>query len=198
MELRHRSSFAIAPVPPFDFKLTVKKPAGWSLFNAGEAYKGETLWTATRLIGRLVGLKLCSVGTLEKPRILVTVFTKLPMSRQEKRRIMESLETLTGANQDLKDFYRMAERDDILVHTVKDLYGMHDTQTAYLFNSVVLSICLQMAKLDRSEKMMASINRTYGTKVEFDGTAILVEPEAETIASARARWRSSSTGCSIL
>ena len=182
MELRHMSSFAIAPVPPFDFKLTVKKPAGWSLFNAGEVYEEETLWTATRLLGRLVGLKLRSVGTLERPRVRVSVFTKLPVARQEKWRIMESLQTLTGADQDLKGFYEMAEKDDILAHTVEDLYGMHDTQTAYLFNSVVLSICLQMAKLDRSEKMMASINRNHGTMVEFDGKAILVEPEAETIA----------------
>jgi len=76
----------------------------------------------------------------------------------------------------------MARRDDILRHTVEDLYGMHDTQTAYLFNSVVLSICLQMAKLDRSMKMMASINRFYGTPVSFDHKEILVEPSAERIA----------------
>jgi DNA-3-methyladenine glycosylase II len=182
MELKHRSRLAIVPVPPFDFKLTMRKPAGWSLFNAGEVYEDGALWTATRLLGRLVGLKLHSVGTLEKPRILVTVFTKLPMTTQEKLSIKESLETLIGADQDLKDFYSMAEKDDILGHTINDLYGMHDTQTAYLFNSVVLSICLQMAKLDRSEKMMASINRFYGSRVEFDGREILVEPAAETIA----------------
>ena len=165
----------------------MKKPAGWSLFNAGEIYEDETLWTATRLLGRLVGLKLHTTGTLEKPRILVTIFTKLPMTSQEKLSIKESLETLMGADQDLNDFYRMAENDDILQHAVKDLYGMHDTQTAYLFNSVVLSICLQMAKLDRSEKMMASINRHYGTRVEFDGREILVEPAAETIAKLNPR-----------
>jgi len=182
MELKHRAKFVIAPIPPFDFKLTVKKPAGWSLFNAGEIYEDETLWTATRLLGRLVGLKLHSVGTLEKPRILVTVFTKLPIAAQEKRDIKEALETLIGADQDLRDFYSVAKKDEILVHTVDDLYGMHDTQTAYLFNSVVLSICLQMAKLDRSQKMMASINRLYGTRAEFDGREIVVEPAADTIA----------------
>jgi len=182
MELKLSTGFAVAPVRPFDFKLTVKKPAGWSLFNAGEIYEDETLWTATRLLGKLVGLKLHSVGTLEEPRILVTVFTKLPLTTQDKLIIKESLETLIGADQEVRDFYRMAKNDNILGHTVKDLYGMHDTQTAYLFNSVVLSICLQMAKLDRSEKMMVSINRHYGTRVEFDGREILVEPAAETIA----------------
>jgi len=181
LEFKHESRFAIAPVPPFDFKLTVRKPAGWSLFNTGEIYEDQALWTATRLLDRLVGLKLHSVGTLENPRILVAVFTKIPLTTQEKLGIKESLESLTGANQDLRDFYRMAEKDDILGHTVKHLYGMHDTQTAYLFNSVVLSICLQMAKLDRSEKMMASITKSYGTRVEFDGREIMVEPAAESV-----------------
>ena len=182
MELAHRSRFAIMPTAPFDFKLTVKKPAEWSLFNAGEIYEANMLWTATRLQGRLLGLKLRSVGTVERPRINVTLFTADRLTERELTGLKKALVTLIGADQDLKDFYYMARRDDILRHTVEDLYGMHDTQTAYLFNSVVLSICLQMAKLDRSMKMMASINRFYGTPVSFDHKEILVEPSAERIA----------------
>ena len=176
------SRFAITPTAPFDFKLTVKKPAGWSLFNAGEIYEANTLWTATRLQGRLLGLKLRSMGSVEKPRIDVDLFTEDRLTGVELTGLKKALVTLIGADQDLKDFYDMARKDDILRHTVEDLYGMHDTQTAYLFNSIVLSICLQMAKLDRSTKMMASINRFYGTLVSFDHKEMLVEPSAERIA----------------
>jgi 3-methyladenine DNA glycosylase/8-oxoguanine DNA glycosylase len=187
MELGYKSRIVITPLPPFNFELTVKKPAGWSLFNADEVHEDGTLWTVTRLQGRLVGLKLRSVGTLEEPRINMTVFTTVRLPGHEKTGIKKTLETLIGADQDLNEFYDMARSDDILRHAVKDLYGMHDTQTPYIFNSVVLSICLQMAKLDRSEKMMASINRLYGTRVEFDGREILVEPSAETIAKLNPR-----------
>ena len=182
MELAHRSRFSITPTAPFDFKLTVKKPAEWSLFNAGEIYEVGTLWTATRLQGKLLGLKLSSVGTVERPHVDIALFTADRLTDRELTDLKVALATLIGADQDLKDFYDMARKDDILRHTVEDLYGMHDTQTAYLFNSVVLSICLQMAKLDRSMKMMASINRSYGTLVSFDHREILVEPSAERIA----------------
>jgi 3-methyladenine DNA glycosylase/8-oxoguanine DNA glycosylase len=182
MELRHESKFVITPLAPFNFKLTMKKPAGWSLFNADEIYEDGTFWTATRLQGRLVGLRLRSVGKVEKPRINVTTFTSVRLTEEEVIGIEKSLGTLIGADQNLNDFYDMARNDDILRHTIEDLYGMHDTQSAYLFNSVVLSICLQMAKLDRSSKMMASINRLYGTRVKFDGKEIQVEPAAERIA----------------
>jgi 3-methyladenine DNA glycosylase/8-oxoguanine DNA glycosylase len=182
LELAHRSTFGITPTAPFDFKLTVKKPAEWSLFNAGEIYEDDTLWTATRLQGRLLGLKLRSVGSVEEPRIEVALFTARSLTDHELTGLKKALVALIGADQDLNDFYRLARKDDILRHTVEDLYGMHDTQTAYLFNSVVLSICLQMAKLDRSMKMMASINRFYGTRASFDNREILVEPSAERIA----------------
>jgi N-glycosylase/DNA lyase len=182
MELGHRSKLVITPLPPFNFELTVRKPAGWSLFNADEIFGDSTLWTATRLLGRLVGLKLHSSGTLEVPRIDVTVFTTVRLTGPEKTDIRETLKTLIGADQDLNEFYDMARSDDILRHTVEDLYGMHDTQPAYLFNSVVLSICLQMAKWDRSSKMMASINSSYGDRVRFDGKEIQVEPAAKRIA----------------
>lgn len=184
MKLERSSKFEIVPVAPFDFRLTVKKPAGWSLFNSGEMYEKETLWTATRFAGRIVGLKLRSVGTVEEPRLETTVFTRgaLPEGRVE---LEEALPVLTGADQDLREFYTMAKKDSILRHVVEDLYGMHDTQTAYLFNSVVLSICLQMARMERSMKMMAAITESYGDRVEFDGRAIVVEPSAETLAKVR-------------
>lgn len=156
MRLTAASRFEIDPVAPFDFKLTVKKPAGWSLFNAGEIYEDGTLWSATWLLGTLVGLRLKFLGTVEKPRILVTVFTHTPPTAKKKREMWSALVTLTGSDQDLKEFYTMAKRDYVLRHAVKDLYGMHDTQASYIFNSVVLSICLQMARMDRSMKMMVA------------------------------------------
>ena len=182
MNLLEKSTFEVVPVAPFDFRLTVRKPSGWSLFNANEVYEEGTLWTATWVLKRLVGLRLHSLGTVRRPRILVAAFTEKPLSARERLDTLSELETLIGADQDLNEFYGMAEKDDILKHTVRSLYGMHDTQTAYLFNSVVLSICLQMAKLDRSTKMMAAISRSYGTRVGFDRREILVEPSAEKIA----------------
>ena len=187
MKLGHECRFEISPVAPFHFELTMRKPAGWSLFNSGEILESGNLWTATRILGKIVGLKLRSTGTLESPHIAVTLFTALPVETHERTDIRRALAMHIGADQDLKSFYEMARKDNILTHAVKDLYGMHDTQSAYLFDSVVLSICLQMARMDRSERMMDAINRGYGTKVEFDGKAILVEPAAETIARLRPR-----------
>lgn len=180
--LGHNFQFRSTPLPPFDFKLTVRKPAGWSLFNAGEILEGDAFWTATRIDGKPTGIKLESEGTVDEPRLTTIVFTESEVPRSERIRISHYLETMIGVHQDLREFYSVARRDNVLKYTIEDLYGMHDTQTSYLFNSVVLSICLQMARLDRSQRMMDSINSHYGDRVQFDGKNMIIEPSAETIA----------------
>jgi len=182
LKLEKTCSFQTEPIPPYDFGLTVRKPAGWTLFNSQETYEGSALWSATRIRGRLVGLRIRSLGTVETPKMTTTVFTREALTNQERIDFKSTLEVLLGARDDLGDFYAFARKDPILQHVVKDLYGMHDTQVASLFNSVVLSICLQMAKLQRSNQMMDAIDESYGDKVEFDGKRLTVQPAAERIA----------------
>jgi 3-methyladenine DNA glycosylase/8-oxoguanine DNA glycosylase len=181
--LRNEFQFTILPIPPFNFQLTVKKPAGWSLFNAGEILEDETFWTATRLNGMLAGIKMVSTGSIDEPRIQVSVFTEKPVSPLDSTEISNHIKKMIGAEQDLREFYSISRKDRILKHTIEDLYGMHDTQTSYLYNSVVLSICLQMARLERSLAMMESVTNHYGDEVVFDGKTIKVEPSAERIAT---------------
>lgn len=87
-----------------------------------------------------------------------------------------------GLRQDLREFYAFAGGDPILKHVIEDLYGMHDTHAFSLFNSVILSVCLQMARLARSNEMMEAINGRYGDVLEFDGRRVLIQPPAERVA----------------
>jgi 3-methyladenine DNA glycosylase/8-oxoguanine DNA glycosylase len=177
-----RTQFEIRPVAPFDFRLTVRKPAGWDLFTSDEVYDGETLWTGIRFGGRPLGLKIESRGTLERPRVLVAVYAGREVPEKDATKLREVLSVCLGARQDLKEFYGFAMKDGILKHVMEDLYGMHDTQAVSLFNSVILSICLQMARLKRSNEMMESINRHYGETMEFDGRRLTIQPAAERVA----------------
>ena len=182
MKLRCRTKFEIDPLPPFNFGLTVKKPAGWDLFTSKEIYEDGTLWTGIRFEGRPIGLKIQSRGTIENPHVLFEVYAGREISRKEAGRLREILSLCLGAEQNLKDFYDFAMNDEILRHVVEDLYGMHDTQAVSLFISVILSICLQMARLARSQEMMEAIDRKYGEVIEFDQKRVTLQPTAERIA----------------
>ncbi len=182
MRFRRRAEFQITPVPPFDFGLTVRKPAGWDLFTADEVFDGKTLWTGIRCEKRPVGLKIQSRGTVRKPQVLVEVYSGREMPEAEGERLRDVLNVCLGADQDLKEFYDFAVKDEILKHVVENLYGMHDTQAVSLFNSVILSICLQMARPKRSFEMMDAIDREYGEAIKFDGKELVLGPTPGRIA----------------
>jgi len=180
--LTQRTKFEIAPLSPFDFRLTVRKPAGWDLFTPREVYEDGTLWTAIRFEGRPIGLKIQSRGTVDSPLVPVGVYAAAEIPRKDADRLRNTLIACLGAKQDLKKFYDFAMKDEILRHVVEDLYGMHDTQTASLFNSVILSICLQMARITRSREMMEAIDGKYGETIEFEGRRMVLQPTPERIA----------------
>jgi N-glycosylase/DNA lyase len=119
---------------------------------------------------------------MDEPSLNVSAYTARRISGGASRRLRELVSRSLGAGQDLTGFYDFAARDPILKHVVEDLYGMHDTQGASLFNSVILAICLQMARLKRSNEMMEAIVREYGETIAFDGRLVPLNPTAERIA----------------
>jgi hypothetical protein len=74
-DLSCSTAVRLKAIPPYDFSLTVHKPAGWSLLTPFETFEGGTLWTVTRTPSRRIfGLKLRSVGTVKKPEIHCEVY----------------------------------------------------------------------------------------------------------------------------
>lgn len=182
MRLTRSLQFKLEPIPPYDFQLTVRKPAGWELFSSGEVYEDRKLWTAIRYRGKPLGLKLESIGTVGRPLVRVEVYSRGKLSKDEESGLHSTVAECLGADQDLRPFYAFAKGDAILKHVIEDLYGMHDTQAVSLFNSVILAVCLQMARLKRSSEMMDAIDREYGDPIEFDGKTVLIQPPTERIA----------------
>lgn len=176
MKLPKRFRVRLHPIPPYNFQLTVQKPAGWSLFTHFEVYEQGILWTAFHLDDTLVGLKLRSTGTTRRPLILIDVFTKRPCPQSQRAMIQEALAARLAVSEDLSGFYRMARRDPILPHTLANLYGMHDTGASHLFAAATLAVLLQMAPLKRSEQMMDCVIRNFGELAQFDGQRIRVAP----------------------
>ena len=175
-KLTRRFEFPLRPRPPYDFELTVHKPAGWSLFTPFEVFDKSILWTALHIDGVLTGLKLSSQGSIERPLIKAQVFLKDPPSTAQKDNIERALTFRLRVGEDLGAFYFMARKDPILRHTIDDLYGMHDTNPESLFSEAALAVLLQMAPLKRSEEMMECVITNFGTVAEFNNKRIHVWP----------------------
>ena len=174
--LDNHFAFVLQPKAPYNFELTMKKPAGWDLFTPFEVYEGGSMWTALHIGRRLVGLKMKSGGKTDSPGISATAFLHDEPTGTVEETIKGVLEEKLGVDDDLNEFYSFAQRDPILKHTIEDLYGMHDTIGGSVFDLATLAICLQMAPLKRSNQMMDCLVRNYGEVAEFDGRRVTAWP----------------------
>jgi 3-methyladenine DNA glycosylase/8-oxoguanine DNA glycosylase len=181
-KLYHHFGFKLRPTPPYDFGLTVRRPAGWSLFTPLEIYDGTTMWTTANLEKNLLGIRLSSNEKVSDPEISVTIFVAKELTPVKKEKIKSLLVKALGTDQDLSEFYEFSNKDSILTHVIGDLYGMHDTFSIAIFPEALLAIMLQMAPLKRSNEMMNSFIENYGDLAEFDGKKIKTWPSPEKIA----------------
>jgi DNA-3-methyladenine glycosylase II len=183
VNLKEAFSVELEAVPPYSFELTVHKPAGWWWSTPEESFENDTYWTLTRFNGELLGLKLRSTGTLRKPRIHCNTFSKAKMSDLEKIGIKRMVKRALKTEENLTEFYKLAQKDEFLRDVVKDLYGMHTVGWPELFPALILAVTLQMAPMKRSNQMMDLLIENFGDYACFDGKTMHYWPSAETISA---------------
>ena len=182
------TAFRLKAVQPYDFSLTVHKPAGWSLLTPFEIFENGTLWTAMRThSGEMFGLKLRSVGTVEKPEIFCEVFSGEKLGAEERNQLSNTVTWMLRLKEDVREFYVLSESDPLVRMLVKDLYGMRRTERPDIFPRLILAVTLQMAPIKRSVQMMNLLIKNYGVKARFDGREVSYWPPPERIARAEIR-----------
>jgi DNA-3-methyladenine glycosylase II len=188
MSLVFRETYSVEfePVPPYSFELTVRKPAGWSWSAPDEVFENGVLWTATRFGSKLLGLRLKSMGTVRKPRVLCVVFAEEKMSSALKVDVTRMLRRALRVEEDISEFYALARNDSILHGVVKDLYGMRIVAWPELFPALILAVTLQMAPMKRSNQMMDLLTRNYGDRISFGAKTVMYWPSPEKIAGVTA------------
>lgn len=183
LNLEETYSYQITAVPPYDFELTLHKPAGWWWSTPDEIFEGSTFWTATRFGNTLLGLKLESLGTLEKPKIKCKIFSKTKLNSRKKQQIKLMLNRALRVEEDITNFYELARKDEILRSVIKDLYGMRSVSWPELFPALILAVTLQMAPMKRSNQMMKLLIENFGDQIHFNEKTIRYWPSKEKIAS---------------
>ena len=173
----HRVEFEATP--PFSFELTVHKPAGWWWSTPNEIFENGVLWTAARFDHTLLGLKLCSKGTMQKPCVQCQVFAPERLSDEQKANVAGTVKRALGVEEDLREFYTLTQKDTILRNVVEDLCGMRTVSWPELLPALILAVTLQMAPMKRSNQMMDLLIKNFGDTIRFDGKTIKHWPSIE-------------------
>jgi 3-methyladenine DNA glycosylase/8-oxoguanine DNA glycosylase len=180
--------FNIRPKMPYNFELTIKKPAGWRWFTPFEKWEDGVMRSGFWF--RLNSGKKVPVGAraeMKKKEIAVDIFAPAAMTGKDAEKLKKRMINALGASEDIRPFYKLLKKDRILKHLVKRLYGMHDAWASDVFPSLTLAVLLQMAPIKRSEQMWDCVIKRYGARIKFDGAEIILWPTEEKIAGLRAK-----------
>ena len=180
-------SYELECLPPYSFDLTVNKRTrfgvNWYWITPYEKYYKGVMWSGIRLHNdKPVGLKVKATGSLQKPKVLLEVFSEASFSNREEKEIVEIVDRCLGLKDDITSFYMFAEGFPYLKQSVEDLYGMRVCSFPDLFSAVILAITLQMASYGRTERMIKLLYRNYGEKIMFDDVEVTVCPSPTRIA----------------
>lgn len=157
----------IIPTAPFNFDATFSKP---DHFTSGDNYwepgiRWQTWWWRKTTFG----LKFKNKGTIEKPKILLTVYAASRLDKKLLDFLVKEIKYRYNLNLDLRGFYRQFSGGKDLSQIIKRWRGMRPGHPSSLYEYLIIGIVLQNATVRRSIQMFKTLLEKYGKPLEFDG-----------------------------
>jgi len=176
--------FTLTAVPPFDFDLSAM------IFSNGDkeirSYANGKFWQVIRIDDKLALAVIESLGTVDKPRLCVTLRSKKESSNREKSRVVEIVRWLFGLDYDLKPFYEHVRNDKVLTRITQKLGGLSSPATATVFEALFDSIVEQQISLNVAHSLERNVIKSFGDTLKLDGEVYYAYPTPQNLAEVAA------------
>ena len=166
MHLKHRWTAELFPQAPFNFDATLHKPDHFPA--ADNVWQPGVRWQTMLWQGEPLGCKFEDRGTVDEPRVALTVWSREKLSRPFRDGLLAEIEYRYNFQLDLAEFYRLFADDPQLGPTVDRWRGMKPLNHNSLYEYLIIAIVLQNAAIRRSVNMMQALFERYGTLLGYD------------------------------
>lgn len=176
-----RSSFDIAPVPPFRLDLTV-----WTLRrradNLVDRWDGEVY---RRILvddeGQPFEIAVRQVADDDAPRIAVSLSDR-KSAREIERNIAPAVTRLLGIDRSLDDFYRLAAREARLRPLASQFRGAKPPRFPHGFEALVNAISCQQLSLTVGIRLLNNLAQAFGATLTTDAGVFHAFPRPQDLA----------------
>jgi len=166
INLNKAFSVTLKPASPYNFDATIHKPSHFPSSDK-EWLKGK-YWITMLWKGRYLGLKLTDKGTISRPGIKLTVYSKGTLSKGYKKSLIPEIDWRFNLKSDISEFDKRLKKDKILGPLFKKWRGMKPVAANSFYEMLVIYIVLQNAVVRRSVQMLENLFEKFGKKVKFD------------------------------
>ncbi len=172
----------LSPNAPFDFNLSA------AIFSDGDKqirkYDEGRYWQVIRLINEPVLIIISSIGTVDKPKLLLDVKGKKELLNEQLNIAKEIVSNLFNLDFDLTQFYKEVSCDPTMRRLIELLRGLKSPATQTVFEALISSITEQQISLDVAFSLQNRLTKAFGDIIQIDQTIYYAFPTAEALASA--------------
>jgi DNA-3-methyladenine glycosylase II len=169
-------------VPPFDFDLSAQ------IFSNGDKeirrYENGRFWQIIRIDSKLVLTMIESSGSVDNPKLSVTLRSNEEVSSREKARVEGIVRWLFDLDYDLKPFYEHVKSDEVLARLTRELRGLRGPATATVFEALFDSIIEQQISLNVAHGLERNVIKRFGEMLRLDSEVYYAYPTPENLACA--------------
>jgi len=159
-------SVALKPVAPYNFDATVHKPSHFP--SSDNEWETGKYWITMVWQGKYLGLKLENKGTINKPKIKLTVYSQKPLTKEFKQSLVSEIEWRFNLKSDISEFTKKFKKDKVLSPLFKKWKGMKPAAANSFYETLVIYIVLQNATVRRTHQMLENLFNKFGKKVKFN------------------------------
>lgn len=167
-------TFSIEATAPFDFDLTAR------IFRNGDkqirAYTNGQFSQLLRINGRLVLAKLRSKGTIEQPKIEISLSSNDRLTAKDKKQAEEIVRFIFNLDFTLTTFYHEIEKDQIMHRITQQLYGLKSPTTMMVFEALVDSIVEQQISIKVAHTLEERLVKNFGESLIIEGETYYTYP----------------------
>jgi DNA-3-methyladenine glycosylase II len=178
------TSLTLIPKAPFDFGHTLTFLEEHKANGVERKILENELRFAMNVSGKPVAFFVKSVGTLRKPRLELTLYTK-KLNDDIIKRAKEQLVFYLSLDDDLTPFYKLAEKDDAFKPVLRKLYGYHQVKFPSIFTSVCWALVTQRTPNSFAYLTMQRFCELLGDAITVGGERYTTFSEAKKFLNAR-------------
>lgn len=165
--LRRRAVQFLNPRAPYNFDATLHKP---SHFPSSDCLweKGK-YWITMRWRGVPLGLKFENRGTVNKPKIRLTVYSQRALNQRFCDDLIVEIAYRFNITTETAEFIKRFRKDRVLAPFILRWKGMVPVAANSLYETLVIYVVLQNATVRRTRQMLENLFARFGGRAKFDG-----------------------------
>ena len=171
------------PVPPFDFSQSLAFISDFGPMKSEQEVTSNSFTKAVEIKGETVAFEVTGLGNVEDPKLHFEIFSENKLTEEIQKLVADRISFFLSLQDDLKEFYKIANRDIPLKPAVKRFYGHKQVKFLTPFEIACWAILAQRIPMAISHKMKERIVQNVGGHIQVKGITYRAFPEAPKLAA---------------